>query len=211
MDMKKVLFTILGFLLIFSVLSFEVKADSLVDEEDPTLHEGLGKNEEVIDFTSVSSFDLESKNIVSVKSPLIPTDSNNEITPYRVMPKYTIASKQYNGLVYDGWKYAGVSTKSGGTLSDTISRARTNSYSGTLTVTLAALSASAGFDVTYSYNKISGYSTLPYPNGNYRLEYRNVYKKYTIKQNETWAGKHIGYDYVYPKTWVEVQYRVVKF
>lgn len=52
-----------------------------------------------------------------------------------------------------------------------------------------------------------------YPNGNYRLEYRHVYKKYKVKQEQKYDPRGKVYDtqYVYPEQWIERQYRVVKF
>lgn len=206
--MKKILFFVLSLSLLFTVSDFEVKASPLLNnnDDDPSLYEGLNEGEEIVDFSSVKESATVNKDILSTLS----LELDDEITPYRSDVTKPV-SKTYVGLSYSGWKYAGVSTISGGVLTDDIVRKRANTYTGNLTVTKGVLKAFIGFDISSSYTRASGYRTNPLPHGRYRLEYREVYQKYQVKQERRYGGRLIDTQYVYPQKWVEHQYRVVKF
>ncbi|OZI11705.1 hypothetical protein CEW92_10415 [Bacillaceae bacterium SAS-127] len=68
------------------------------------------------------------------------------------------------------------------------------------------------FDISKQWSETVSYSTHSYPKGKYRLQYRHVYKEYKVKQDKKYhpRAKTLETRYVYPKKWVERQYRVVK-
>lgn len=206
--MKKLLFSIFSFTLLFFVSDFKVGASSELVNDDPSLYEGLSDGEEVVDYSIVEEPSVEEENEILESFDI--ELSEGEITPYRSDVTKPV-SKTYQGLVYSGWKNAGVSTVSGGVLKDVVSRERSNKFTGNLTVTKKILKAFIGFDVTYSYKKVSGYETNRLPHGRYRLQYREVHKKYKVKQERRYGGRVISTSYVYPQKWTEHQYRVVKF
>lgn len=123
----------------------------------------------------------------------------------------------YKGLSYGPWLYAGASTIDGGTLSASHSNSISNSYTGTLNTTVKAVNASVGFQITKNSTEIVSFTSNPYPKiagKGHRLQYRHVYKRYSVKQERKYdrrASVVCGTAYVYPRQWVERQYRVVTF
>lgn len=204
--MKKiVLFTLSFFVFSLLYLNYEVEASFLLNED---LHEG----EEVVDFSIIKEIDVED----GIRST--PTnwrnlldDAEEAYTINRPTPKWEAVSKEYRGYTYCGWKNAGVSTQSGGVLRDTFVRKRSNTYSGDLKVKVKVLTALVKFNIEDSYERASSYSSKNLPDGNYRLQFREVYHTYKVKQEKKWGSRVLETRYVYPKKWTEHQYRVVKF
>ncbi|MTH55434.1 hypothetical protein GKZ89_18750 [Bacillus mangrovi] len=225
------LFYALGFvLLIFSLFmisptkSSAIESDFVLntefedDESDPDVHAGLTKDEEVVEsfmnhFPNNEIIDRE----IPVDLDRIypePFVIGNPYTQDERYKRWYAVSKTYKGLSYGKWKFAGASTVSGGRLNATHTKTVANKYSGTLKVPLGKLESVIGFDVTDSWSVAVGFISREYPEGRYRLEYRQVYKKYKVKQVRKYdhrVKETYGTQYVYPYKWVERQYRVVKF
>lgn len=202
--MKKLLIS-LGFLAVFA-LCIKTTSEVSAETNDDYLHDGLAEGETVVDFyTEIVPTDDE----ISVGD--IPVNEE-EFTPFARSKRWFPVSKTYTGHTYSGWMYAGASTISGGVLSASHTSSVSNTYSGSLTLTQKDLASYIGFDVTSSWSRTVSYSTHSYPTGKYRLEYRHVYKTWKVKQEQKYdsRGKVYATKYVYPKKWVERQYRVVK-
>lgn len=139
-------------------------------------------------------------------------EEDNLITPFERRLTWYGMSSTYQGLTYGPWLFAGASTVSGGRLTASHSSTVSNNYSGTLKIPIKSLEAVVGFNTTRSWSETVGFVSDSYPNGKYRLEYRHVYKKYKVKQDQKYdkrASKVYDTKYVYPQLWVERQYRVV--
>lgn len=216
--MKKIFFGLFLFLLL-SIFNVTVYADEIGSEEEKDfLYEGLKPGETVVDFYSepVSKDELNYENEVLPKEALTENESieGESVSPMSRRKKwYLKGGKKYVGLSYGSWRYAGASTISGGVLHASHSSTVANSYSGSLNVTKRDLNAYIGFNTTKSWSKTVSYSSPSYPSGRYRLQYRHVYKKYKVKQVQAYhpKGRVYATKYVYPKRWIERNYRVVKF
>lgn len=207
---SKSLLLIMSLVLMLSLASFNNNKVSANENEqlNEDLYSDLAEGEEVVDtFTELVLEDEEMDNEI-----LVDEDSSSFGILER-RKQWFATSTTYMGLSYGSWRYAGASTLSGGTLSASHTSTVANRYSGTLKIPVKKLDTVVGFDVTLTTSKTVGYSTKSYPKGKYRLEYRHVYKKYKVKQEQKYDRRTKTYDtkYVYPQKWVERQYRVVKF
>lgn len=204
------LFSILGFVTLIFTLFFITSTESSasgINELEVGVNSDLAKGEVVVDtFTDVILDD-------EVIGREILVEENDIITPYDRRLSWYGVSSTYQGLSYGQWQFAGASTISGGRLTASHSSTVAHKYSGTLKIPVKSLESVIGFDVTNSWTETVGYTSSDYPSGNYRLEYRHVYKKYQVKQEQKYDSRGKVYDtkYVYPERWVERQYRVVKF
>lgn len=214
------------FLFILMISLFTLSSAVLADEGDiiannnveDWIYEDLNPGEEVVDFyREVVPIDETNNYDIPEKLKLI-DDSNKEngITPLERRRKWYQVSKNYVGHSYGSWKYAGASTISGGKLSAKHTRSVSNTYSGSLKVSKKGAEAYIGFSLNDEYNRTVSYTSnsLPKISGKgHRLEYRHVYKKYKVKQELKYSPRSKVYDtsYLYPKRWVERQYRIVKF
>src|SRR5690625_3738860 len=209
MKKESKLFLVLGIVvLMFSVL-FMNGGKTSANELDVDLYSDLSEGEIVVDtFSELVVYDE-----VVREEMLFDEDEDNVITPFERRLKWYVMSSAYQGLSYGAWKYAGVSTLSGGVLSASHTKTVAHRYTGTLQVPLKTLKTAVGFDATKTWSKTVSYSTKAYISGRYRIEYRHVYKKYKVKQQKKYDRRTKAYDtkYVYPQRWVERQYRVVKF
>lgn len=218
--MKKILLS-LGFLAVVFALSFKTTTEVSAETNNDFLYDDLSEGETVVDYyteivpdeelidDAVPFYDLWGKESKLVDN----SDQGSVITPSARSKKWYAVSKSYIGHTYSGWKYAGASTLSGGVLTASHTDSVSNTFSGSLTVSKKALSSLVGFNVSKSWSRTVSYSTHSYPSGRYRLEYRHVYKTYKVKQQQKYdpRGKVYATKYVYPKKWVERQYRVVRF
>lgn len=137
----------------------------------------------------------------------------NDVSAERGKQWY-LTNEGYVGLSYGGWKYAGASTVSGGSLHANHTSNVSNTYTGSLQASARNIQGLVGFNINYSWGESVGYTSKSYSKGRYRLEYRHVYKKYKVKQELKYDRRgRVVYatKYVYPMKWVERQYRVVKF
>ncbi|SIT71604.1 hypothetical protein [Edaphobacillus lindanitolerans] len=187
---------------------------------DEGINSGLAEGEMVVDtFTELipdnevigEEIFLEEDSDEVLKEDL---GGGNLITPFERRKGWYGVSSTYQGLTYGSWLFAGASTISGGRLTASHTKTVANRYSGTLKIPIKSLESVVGFDTTKSWSQTVGYVSDSYPNGRYRLEYRHVYKKYKVKQEQKYDRRApVVYDtkYVYPQKWVERQYRVVKF
>ncbi|MCR6098253.1 hypothetical protein HXA31_17395 [Salipaludibacillus agaradhaerens] len=218
--MKKVLI-LFGLIAVVFALCFNTEV-SAEEASNDFLYDDLSEGETVVDFyrETVPDEELMDDNVPfhdfqGKESELVENiNKGSEITPFAPRSKKWYAvSKSYTGHTYSGWKYAGASTLSGGVLTASHTKSVSNTFSGSLTVTEKVLSSYVGFDIGKSWSRTVSYSTHSYPSGKYRLEYRHVYKTYKVKQEQKYdrRGKASATKYVYPKKWVERQYRVVKF
>lgn len=176
-------------------------------------------------FASTLEFDsglAEGEVVVDTFTELIPDNEvigkeifldDNLITPFERRLTWYGMSSTYQGLAYGPFLFAGASTISGGRLTASHTSTVANTYSGTLKIPIKSLESVVGFNTTRSWSETVGYVSDSYPNGKYRLEYRHVYKKYKVKQDQKYdkrASQVYDTKYVYPQLWVERQYRVVK-
>lgn len=209
---KKAIYLLLVFSIFFSILAPSTLANE--GESESAIDGELNEGESVVDFT-----DINTTNVGYIPSSLPitlvpPPTLINPIDTMERQKSWYITSKSYQGLTYGGWLYAGASTTSGGSLSATHTRSVSNTFSGTLEVPLKTLTGSIGFDITDSKEVSVTYTSKEYPYGNYRLQYRHVYQTYNVKQDlkyDSRASVSYGTRYIYPKKWVERQYRVIKF
>ncbi|MFB5663065.1 hypothetical protein [Alteribacillus sp. HJP-4] len=202
--MKNILLS-LGFLAALIALCFTTTSMVSAETNDDFLNVDLNEGETVVDFYIETSDELDDS--------FVDSDEDTEFSTSERSLKWYAVSESYEGHSYGNWKYAGASTLSGGVLTASHTTAVSNTYSGSLEATKSAVSSEVGFDITYTDDKTVSYSTHSYPDGEYRLEYRHVYKKYKVKQELKSAhprAKVYDTKYVYPKKWVERQYRVVE-
>ncbi len=179
--------------------------ESSASELDADVNSGLAEGEVVVDFTDVVLDD----ELIGTEVPF-----EEEISPLEERQLMWFGtSSTYEGLTYGPWNYAGASTVSGGSLSASHTKTVAHKYSGTLKIPVKKLESVVGFDVTLSWSESVSYRSKTYDSGNYRLEYRHVYKKYKVTQEQKYDSRGKTYDtkYVYPEQWVERQYRVVQF
>ncbi|EON74488.1 hypothetical protein [Lysinibacillus sphaericus] len=183
--------------------------ESSASELDADVNSGLAEGEVVVDFTDVVLDD----ELIGTEVPFEEEISPFEITPFERQLMWFGTSSTYEGLTYGPWNYAGASTVSGGSLSASHTKTVAHKYSGTLKIPVKKLESVVGFDVTLSWSESVSYRSKTYDSGNYRLEYRHVYKKYKVTQEQKYDSRGKTYDtkYVYPEQWVERQYRVVQF
>lgn len=216
--MKKLLLFLGVFVLTISASSLIASANdqlSGTDSEDLNdfLYGDLNPGETVVDFyrEPISADELGALPTLE-KLPSLTID--DEVTTYERRLNWYTTQKTYMGLVYGSWLYAGASTLTGGSLSASHSSTVANTFSGQLNAPKNRVDAFVGFNISYSRSKTVGYTSYPTPNGKYRLEYRHVYKKHKVKQDRKYDPREsvsYGTAYVYPKQWIERQYRVVKF
>ncbi|GIN66376.1 hypothetical protein J41TS2_17970 [Bacillus sonorensis] len=177
---------------------------------DADVNSGLAEGEVVVDtYTDFVPDDEAIGEEIFLKED----NPDNLFTPAVRSLMWFGVSKTYQGLSYSSWKYAGASTVSGGRLTASHTKTVANRYSGTLKIPLRDLEGVVGFDVTDTWSQTVGFVSKEYKKGRYRLEYRHVYKKYKVKQEQKYHPRSKVYatKYVYPQKWVERQYRVVKF
>ncbi len=89
------------------------------------------------------------------------------------------------------------------TLSDTITKSVSNSYTGILTVSFAAIEASVGVELGWSDSISSTYSVDPPANEKRQLKYRDTFEKYFVTEQKIihMDGQDYPQDtfqYVYP-------------
>jgi hypothetical protein len=211
--------TLVLILTLFSINAKESSA-SEYDELNVGVDSELAEGEEVVDtFTElVLDDELIGKEVPFEEetSPFVITPPSKDfdvVYPLERSLMWYGTSSTYQGLSYSSWYFAGASTISGGSLSASHTKTVAHRYSGTLKIPVRSLESVVGFDVTASWAKTVSYRSKTYDSGRYRLEYRHVYKKYKVKQEQKYDRRGKTYDtrYVYPQKWVERQYRVVKF
>lgn len=128
--------------------------------------------------------------------------------------KWYAKPRVYQGKSYNSWRDSGVSTHSGGRLSVSTTRTVSNNYTGALKVPLKTLEATAGFSIGTSFSRTLSYSSIEYKSGKYKLQHRNEYNRYSVKQEQrlgSSTGKLLDTKTVYPRKWNQFNYRVVKF
>lgn len=224
--LKKIYVVLAGIIVTIFTFSPNVLAEENTDSNtnnidneiyEEQLDNELLAGEEVIDFYREVPTSIE-----LIRDPVILDLNDNEnqggeISVLSRQPRWLAMSKSYQGLKYGPWLYAGASTLSGGTLSASHSSTVSNTFSGSLNATSHGVSALVGFDISKSYSKAVTYTSPSYKkiaNKGHRLQYRHVYKGYSVKQQKKYATKSkvsYGTSYVYPKKWIERQYRVVTF
>lgn len=206
---RKTLFLFVGLVIFFGfhlASSQEVSANEQIDDD---LYDGLEDGETVVDFhreiVPQNETEVENGSSIEIENPGITTQERRK--------RWYTTSKKYIGLHHGPWKYAGASTISGGSLSASHTKKVANTYTGQLGVSKRGLSSYIGFNVEKSWSQVVTYKSKTYKSGRYRLQYRHVYKNYMVKQEQKYdsRGKVYGTKYVYPKKWIERQYRVVKF
>lgn len=201
------------FLSCFWTVSVYAEENLLNHNEDVEgLYDDLEDGEVIVDFYT-EDFPEDANEVIA---PSIGFDPGNDEfgTLSSRTKKWYPTSKSYLGHYHGGWRYAGASTTSGGTLVASHTVKVSNTYTGSLTVSLSVLNSYLGFNTTRDFDRTVSYRTKSYPNGNYRLQYRHVYKNYRVKQDLKYSSNATKvYDtrYVYPKRWIERQYRVVRF
>ncbi|MEC1179515.1 hypothetical protein P9B03_13535 [Metasolibacillus meyeri] len=206
--MKKVFFKA-SFLLCFSLALFVFNSHASANELDTDINAGLSNGEIVVDtFTEL----IPTNGVIREE---IFFENDDLISTQERRLRWFAVSSTYQGLTYGAWQPAGASTISGGRLSASHTSTVSHRYSGTLKVPIKTLDSVVGFDVTKSWSETVSYTSTEYPtNGRYRLEYRHVYQKYQVKQEQKYDSRvEKVYDtqYVYPEKWIERQYRVVQF
>lgn len=118
---------------------------------------------------------------------------------------WIVYSESGPATAYGNWS-AGSSGWGPSTLSDTITKSVSNCYTGTLTVSFAAIEASVGVDLGWSDSISSTYSVDPPANEKWQLKYRDTFDKYFVTEQKI---IHMdGQDYpqdifqsVYPMEW----------
>ncbi|MDA1477179.1 hypothetical protein [Bacillus changyiensis] len=205
--MKKVILSSIASVALVFTLFFVPTTKSSASELDVDVNSGLAEGEVVVDiYTDFVSND----ETIGAEAFF---EEDHSFSPLERSLMWFGVSKTYQGHSYSSWKYAGASTISGGRLTASHTRTVANRYSGTLKIPLRDLEAVVGFDITDSWSQTVGFVSKEYKSGRYRLEYRHVYKKYKVKQEQKYHPRSKVYatKYVYPQRWVERQYRVVKF
>lgn len=222
--MKKIYFLLVG--MIVTIFAFvpnvlaEEGNDTQIDSAgdviyEQQLDEGLLPEEEVVEFYREIPTNEQSLNDQAV--PDLNNIKNDEITLFSRNPRWFAMSKSYRGLSYGPWLYAGASTLSGGRLSASHSSSISNTYSGSLRASAYQVESVVGFTITKGRTKSVTYTSNNLPklsNKGHRLQYRHVYKKYSVRQERKYHSRSTtsyGTAYVYPRQWVERQYRVVTF
>ncbi|MEK5071728.1 hypothetical protein [Sporosarcina sp. FSL K6-1508] len=203
------IFCSVAFILSLFFVHAKESSASEYNELDVDVNSGLAEGEVVVDTFTDLILDDE-----VVGAEVFFKQKDDLISPFERRLNWYGVSSTYVGLSYSpSWYYAGASTVSGGRLTASHSSSVAHKYSGTLKIPSKSLETVVGFDVTNSWSETVGYMSQEYPNGNYRLEYRHVYKKYKVKQEQKYDPRGKVYDtqYVYPEQWIERQYRVVKF
>lgn len=226
LSMKKIYVILAGIIVTIFAFSPSVLAEESISSHadnvgeeiyEQQLNDGLLPGEEVVDFYREIPTNNELLNDEVI--PDLHNTQNSEITPFSTYrdPRWFVTYHTYTSLKYGPWLYAGASTLSGGTLSATHTSSVSNTYSGTLSASLSDVNSSVGFDITYGTEKSVTYTSPSYPelaDKGHRLQYRHVYKGYTVKQEKKYHGDSTisyGISYLYPRKWVERQYRVVTF
>ncbi|WLR43421.1 hypothetical protein LC087_04395 [Bacillus carboniphilus] len=219
-NFSKLLAFVCAFTMIITIFSFNTDisyASELNnnDELNEGVYDGLAEGEEVVDVYTEYVPVEEAKNVEVTQPFQFETDETTGgiVTPQERVKRWYAVSSTYVGHSYSSWYYAGASTISSGVLTASHSSSVSNKYSGSLKVSKKTIEGMLGFDTTKTWTETVGYSSPSYPNGRYRLEYRHVYKKYKVKQIQSYdrRGKVYATKYVYPQKWVERMYRVVKF
>lgn len=202
------LFSIFSFVALIFTLFIVTPTKSFASELDADVNSGLAEGEVVVDFTEVLDDEVIG---TEVHFEDLISPSNPKLRERQLI--WFATSSTYQGLVYGDWMYAGASTVSGGALTASHTSTVAHRYSGTFKVPLKSLESVLGFDVTKSWSETVSYTSPNYPKGNYRLEYRHVYKKYKVTQEQKYDSRGPSYDYTYNYVdqWVERQYRVVQF
>lgn len=213
------LFSVFCFAALTFTLFFVTATKSSASELDVDVNSGLAEGEVVVDtFTDlVLDDEIIGKEVFFdevIGKKIFLDEEDNLLNPFERRLRWFGMSSTYQGLAYGPWNYAGASTVSGGRLTASHTKTVAHRYSGTLKIPIKDLEAVVGFDATYSWAQTVGFMSKEYSSGRYRLEYRHVYKKYSVKQEQKYdrrGTKAYATQYVYPQRWAERQYRVVKF
>ncbi|MDA7027859.1 hypothetical protein PJ311_14870 [Bacillus sp. CLL-7-23] len=205
--MKKVILSSIASVALVFTLLFVPATKSSASELDADVNSGLAEGEVVVDVYTDFVPDNE-----TIGAEVFLKEDHSFSPLVRSLMWFGV-SKTYQGHSYNSWQYAEASTISGGRLTASHTKTVANRYSGTLKIPLRDLEGVVGFDVTDSWSQTVGFVSKEYKSGRYRLEYRHVYKKYKVKQEQKYhpRAKVYATKYVYPQRWVERQYRVVKF
>ncbi|MBU5206601.1 MULTISPECIES: hypothetical protein [Bacteria] len=115
----------------------------------------------------------------------------------------------YQGKHYGKWKN-GTTGEGKATLTFSKSVNTSNTFTGTLAAPIKQVNASVGFNITKSDTTSASYSVLVPKGKKYTIQWRNVYKKYKVRQQGYSGSVMLDSKYVYPLKYDHVEYRVKK-
>ncbi len=122
--------------------------------------------------------------------------------------RYEVKKTAGPSTVYGSW-IIGTEGKGPATLKFSKSVSWSNSYSGTLSVSKSLVNAAVGFDITKSGKSTASYSVKVPAKKTYQIQYRRVYKKYTVRQRYYVGNTLVKTTYVYPRKYSHIGYRSI--
>jgi len=145
-------------------------------------------------------------------------EETTEIQPMSSIGGYIdgwrIASTSYTGETYGTWRDCSA-TLDPGLLGCSRTVTVSNSFSGSLAVTRGRVEAALGFEISVVYQTTASYSN--YVPARTKIQFREVYDNYSVKQNLVRSylitGKTYILDtkYVYPKKFSHFEFRVIRY